>query len=160
MERELDFKEKKLTELEAELKIMRNEREQFVEMGVRLEIQTKELGLMTRDLKSHGSGNKKRSPRNVTQTAAKSSKSTKPGTATTASSQILSFKKFIQKRLGGNSTRKLGGGALVGKQIGSPLDITAVSNNNHMNLTMAMPCRTSPRGGAFDKGNMTMRSPD
>lgn len=29
-----------------------------------------------------------------------------------------------------------------------------------MNLTMAMPSRTSPRGGAFDKGNMTMRSPD
>jgi len=51
MERELDFKERKITELEAELKIMRNEREQFVEMGVRLEIQTKELGMMTRDLK-------------------------------------------------------------------------------------------------------------
>lgn len=52
MERELDFKERKITELEAELKIFRNERENFVEMGVRLEIQTKELGMMTRDLKA------------------------------------------------------------------------------------------------------------
>lgn len=38
MERELDFKERKITEMEAELKLLRNEREQFVEMGVRLEI--------------------------------------------------------------------------------------------------------------------------
>jgi len=52
MERELDFKDRKITELEAELKIFRNERENFVEMGVRLEIQTKELGMMTRDLKA------------------------------------------------------------------------------------------------------------
>ena len=38
MERELDFKERRITEMEAELKLLRNEREQFVEMGVRLEI--------------------------------------------------------------------------------------------------------------------------
>ena len=38
MERELDFKEHRITEMEAELKILRNEREHFVEMGVRLEI--------------------------------------------------------------------------------------------------------------------------
>ena len=62
MERELDFKERKITELEAELKILRNERENFVEMGVRLEIQTKELGMMTRDLKAQNNG-KKNSPR-------------------------------------------------------------------------------------------------
>ena len=49
MERELDFKERKITEMEAELKLLRNEREQFVEMGVRLEIQTKELGMIMRD---------------------------------------------------------------------------------------------------------------
>ena len=49
MERELDFKERRVTEMEAELKLLRNEREQFVEMGVRLEIQTKELGLIMRD---------------------------------------------------------------------------------------------------------------
>ena len=49
MERELDFNERKITEMEAELKLLRNEREQFVEMGVRLEIQTKELGMIMRD---------------------------------------------------------------------------------------------------------------
>ena len=38
MERELDFKDKRVTEMEAELKVLRNEREQFVEMQVRLEI--------------------------------------------------------------------------------------------------------------------------
>ena len=38
MERELDFKERKVTEMEAELKVLRGEREQFVEMQVRLEI--------------------------------------------------------------------------------------------------------------------------
>ena len=32
MERELDFKERKITEMEAELKVLRGEREQFVEM--------------------------------------------------------------------------------------------------------------------------------
>ena len=49
MERELDFKERRITEADAELKLLRSEREQFVEMGVRLEIQTKELGLIMRD---------------------------------------------------------------------------------------------------------------
>ncbi len=49
MERELDFKERKVTEMEAELKVLRGEREQFVEMQVRLEIQHKELGLIMRD---------------------------------------------------------------------------------------------------------------
>ena len=38
MERELDFKDKQMGEMEAELKLLRNEREQFVEMGVRMEI--------------------------------------------------------------------------------------------------------------------------
>ena len=38
MERELDFKERRITEQEAELKLLRSEREQFVEMGVHLEI--------------------------------------------------------------------------------------------------------------------------
>ena len=38
MERELDFKERKVTEMEAEVKVLRGEREQFVEMQVRLEI--------------------------------------------------------------------------------------------------------------------------
>ena len=56
MERELDFKERRITEMEAELKLLRNEREQFVEMGVRLEIQTKELGLIMRDQKDALSG--------------------------------------------------------------------------------------------------------
>lgn len=51
MERELDFKERRITEADAELKLLRSEREQFVEMGVRLEIQTKELGLIMRDQK-------------------------------------------------------------------------------------------------------------
>ena len=53
MERELDFKDRRMTEMEAELKLLRNEREQFVEMGVRLEIQTKELGLIMRDQKDN-----------------------------------------------------------------------------------------------------------
>jgi hypothetical protein len=38
-----------MLEQEAELKLMRKEREQFVEMGVRLEIQTKELGLIVKN---------------------------------------------------------------------------------------------------------------
>ena len=38
MERELDFKDRRVTEMESELNLLRNEREQFVEMGVRLEI--------------------------------------------------------------------------------------------------------------------------
>ena len=49
MERELDFKERRINEMESELKLLRGDREQFVEMGVRLEIQTKELGLIMRD---------------------------------------------------------------------------------------------------------------
>ena len=35
--------------MEAELKVLRNERESFVEMQVRMEIQHKELGLIMRD---------------------------------------------------------------------------------------------------------------
>ena len=61
MERELDFKERHITEVEAELKLLRSEREQFVEMGVRLEIQTKELGMIMRDQKD-GAAKSKRSP--------------------------------------------------------------------------------------------------
>ena len=49
MEREKDFKERRINEMESELKLLRGDREQFVEMGVRLEIQTKELGLIMRD---------------------------------------------------------------------------------------------------------------
>lgn len=159
MERELDFKDKRLLELEAELKIMRSEREQFVEMGVRLEIQTKELGLMTRDLKQHGSGSKRSPGRNFT-----ASKSSKLNSTTTASSQFLSLKKYVQKALGGSKGKKLPEGGSNTKQvskkkIASPLDITAASNAN-VNMTMAMPSCRSPRGGQFDKGNITMRSPD
>lgn len=55
MERELDFKERRITEADAELKLLRSEREQFVEMGVRLEIQTKELGMIMRDQKGNNS---------------------------------------------------------------------------------------------------------
>ena len=36
-------------EIETELRVLRNEREQFVEMNVRMEIQTKELGMIMRD---------------------------------------------------------------------------------------------------------------
>ena len=45
----MSFKAQYCKEMETELKLLRNEREQFVEMGVRLEIQTKELGLIMRD---------------------------------------------------------------------------------------------------------------
>ena len=38
MERELEYKDKKIIEVEAELKLLRSERETFTEMGVRLEI--------------------------------------------------------------------------------------------------------------------------
>jgi len=52
--------------LEAEVKLLRNEREQFVEMGVRLEIQTKELGMIMRDQKEKkGSPRKGDSTRNI-----------------------------------------------------------------------------------------------
>ena len=48
-ERKLDAKDKQITEMEAELKVLRNERESFVEMQVRMEIQHKELGLIMRE---------------------------------------------------------------------------------------------------------------
>lgn len=38
MERELDYSKTRITEMEAELKLLRSEREQFEEMCVRLEI--------------------------------------------------------------------------------------------------------------------------
>ena len=52
MERELSFKTQLSKETETELKLLRNEREQFNEMGVRLEIQTQELKMIMRDQKS------------------------------------------------------------------------------------------------------------
>ena len=38
LEREVETKDRKIKEMESELKLLRGDREQFVEMGVRLEI--------------------------------------------------------------------------------------------------------------------------
>ena len=48
-QQKLDGKDQSINELEAELKVLRNERESFVEMQVRMEIQHKELGLIMRE---------------------------------------------------------------------------------------------------------------
>lgn len=91
MERELDFKERKVTEMEAEVKVLRGEREQFVEMQVRLEIQHKELGLIMRDQKDSV---KKKSPRTgVNKTSG--AKTDRHGVQTSASSQIMSLKRYF-----------------------------------------------------------------
>ena len=156
MERELDFKERKITELEAELKIMRNEREQFVEMGVRLEIQTKELGMMTRDLKDQNKG-KKQSPRQGSATANKSARV--GGGSSTASSQILSLKNFLQKKLTGTKQ-------IPKPKTGSPLEVTAASGQHNLTVATLGGSPRNPdgtfraRAGTFNKGNVTMRSPE
>ena len=89
MERELDYSKTRITDMEAELKLLRSEREQFEEMCVRLEIQTKELGVIMRDQK--GGTGKKTSPRSgqpnsVPKGAVSSS---------TTSSQLLRGMKFM-----------------------------------------------------------------
>ena len=91
MERELDFKERRITEMETELKLLRNEREQFVEMGVRLEIQTKELGMIMRDQKELGGNTKKRSP---LRRAGSGQKSARVGEVTT-SGTIMGLKNYF-----------------------------------------------------------------
>ena len=92
MERELDFKETRITEMEAELKLLRNEREQFVEMGVRLEIQTKELGMIMRDQKDTAGGAKKRSPK---ARAGSGNKTARAGGEVTSSGAIMGLKHYF-----------------------------------------------------------------
>ena len=91
MERELDFKERKVTEMEAEVKVLRGEREQFVEMQVRLEIQHKELGLIMRDQKDSV---KKKSPR-TGDNKTSGAKTDRHGMQTSVSSKIKSFKSYV-----------------------------------------------------------------
>lgn len=89
MERELDYSRTRITDMEAELKLLRSEREQFEEMCVRLEIQTKELGVIMRDQK--GGTGKKTSPRSGQPNSA-----TKGGAgSSTTSSQLLRGMKFM-----------------------------------------------------------------
>ena len=98
MERDLDFKDKLISEQEAELRLLRNEREQFVEMGVRMEIQTKELGLIMREQKEQNSSSNvkgKRSPR------------WNPSTNPDSKSQINSvqfLKNYFAKKFGVNTS--------------------------------------------------------
>ena len=63
MEREASLKTQSCKAMEMELKLLRSEREQFVEMGVRLEIQTKELGMIMRDQKENVNNKSKVSPK-------------------------------------------------------------------------------------------------
>ena len=70
LQSQLEEKDRKVTEQEAELKILRNEREQFTEMQVRMEIQHKELGLIMREQKQ----NTKTSPRHSKKTAGSTDK--------------------------------------------------------------------------------------
>lgn len=102
MERELDFKEQRITEMEAELKLLRNEREQFEQMCVRLEIQTKELGMIMRDQKESGGNAKKRSP---LRRAGSGQKTNRTGELS-SSGAITGIKNYFQRKLGRRMTTK------------------------------------------------------
>ena len=88
--------------MEAELKLLRNEREQFVEMGVRLEIQTKELGMIMRDQKEITKVSKKKSPRGWN-SSTKVDNNTNKKTGQT----IKGIKSFLKNTFtGGNKSKK------------------------------------------------------
>ena len=153
MERELDFKERRITEMEAELKLLRNEREQFVEMGVRLEIQTKELGLIMRDQKDQSGTTRKKSPLRRAGSGQKPGK----GGEVSNSGAIKNLKNYFQRKLGYKNTKR--------PPKGSPMAVE--QNNNMMNMTTVMgrspreetgPGSLTVRSGQFTNGSMRLRT--
>lgn len=153
MERELDFRDRRITEMEAELKVLRGEREQFVEMQVRLEIQHKELGLIMREQKGQ---QRKRSP--LVGGRRGSGSNTVNTEASQGSSQIMSLKRFFQKFKSKGSKQSLehrakaGGGSPLEVTLANPsLNMTTVAGQSPRNMTM------TARSGTFNNGNLTLR---
>ena len=102
----MSFKAQYCKEMETELKLLRNEREQFVEMGVRLEIQTKELGLIMRDQKKDAVNQtkNKKSPR-TSQKGSNGGNSVSGSSNAKGTLQLTKLKNYLAKKLSRQNKR-------------------------------------------------------